>query len=282
MDIPPDKFISICSGAGGLDIGIKRGSGNRVLPVCYVENELTAASILATRMEEARLPAAPIWTDITTFDFSAWKGVEGIAGGYPCTPFAHNGKRLGTSDSRFIWTYIARGIETIRPIWCFFENVPTHLGSGFIEVSKDLFSLGYEVAATLVSAQEVGASHDRERLFVLAVERSALANANKIRNKKRVSNINETSRSGSYVDISYNYPPRPQSEDWRKIPANLQPSLPKSEFRRVVNGVGDRVDLSRIDRITILGNGVVPNQAAYAWIELWNELSAGREGAFRV
>ena len=42
------------------------------------------------------------------------------------------------------------------------------------------------------------------------------------------------------------------------------------------------MDLSRIDRITILGNGVVPNQAAYAWIELWNELSAVREGAFRV
>lgn len=273
MDIHSDKFISICTGAGGLDIGIERGSGKQAIPICYVENEITSATVLAARMEDKRLSSAPIWTDLKTFDFSAWKGVEGIAGGYPCTPFNSGGPRMGSSDPRYLWNFIANGIETVDPIWCFFENVGAHLTYGFSSISEDLLSMGYKVAATLVTAQEVGAPHKRERLFILGVKQSIMDNANGRRSQQEtVRLVGKASRSECYMGKPRTYPPRPKSSEWDNISANLQPALPKSEFRRMVNGLGHRVDLTRSDRLRIIGNGVVPNQAAYAWRELWNEI----------
>jgi len=58
------------------------------------------------------------------------------------------------------------------PRLCFFENVPGHLRLGFEQVHDDLSSLGYCVKAGLFSAAEVGASHKRERFFILAYRES--------------------------------------------------------------------------------------------------------------
>jgi DNA (cytosine-5)-methyltransferase 1 len=66
------------------------------------------------------------------------------------------------------------------------------------------------------------------------------------------------------------FPPGPDSGEWDRIREerpNLSPALEKSEaksyVRRMVNGVD--VGLDRVDRLRILGNGVVPLQAAYAF-----------------
>ena len=61
------SVLSICAGAGGLDLGLKLAvPGART--VCYVEREITAASILGARMRDGSLDVAPIWTDLRTFD----------------------------------------------------------------------------------------------------------------------------------------------------------------------------------------------------------------------
>ena len=67
-----------------------------------------------------------------------------------------------------------RIVEQVQPGLCFFENVSGHLGLGFDQVVRDLGQLGYEVTAGLFTAEEVGLSHQRERLFILA----ALGDAN--------------------------------------------------------------------------------------------------------
>jgi DNA (cytosine-5)-methyltransferase 1 len=51
----------------------------------------------------------------------------------------------------------------------FLENVPGHLSLGFKEVYEDLCGLGYQVTAGLFSAEETGANHKRERLFILGL-----------------------------------------------------------------------------------------------------------------
>jgi DNA (cytosine-5)-methyltransferase 1 len=65
------------------------------------------------------------------------------------------------------------------------------------------------------------------------------------------------------------FPPAPNSEEWESIlreHPRLSPALEKSSFepdvRGMVNGVAP--GLHRADRLRILGNGVVPIQAAYA------------------
>jgi DNA (cytosine-5)-methyltransferase 1 len=50
----------------------------------------------------------------------------------------------------------------------FLENVSGHLRRGFSRVLSDLRSMDYTVTAGLFSAEEVGATQHRERLFILA------------------------------------------------------------------------------------------------------------------
>ena len=65
------------------------------------------------------------------------------------------------------------------------------------------------------------------------------------------------------------FPPAPNSEEWESIlreHPRLSPALEKSAFEPDVRGMvnGMAPGLHRADRLRILGNGVVPIQAAYA------------------
>ncbi len=160
--------ISLCTGYGGLELGL-RGVIKGLRTVCYVEIEAFAVANLVSKIEAGKLDAAPIWTDIKTFDGRPFRDrVHIIIGGYPCQPFSVAGQRKGTDDPRHLWPYIERIIEAVRPIWCFFENVSGHLTIGFPEVYRSLRNLGYSVEAGLFTAAEVGTPHKRERLFILA------------------------------------------------------------------------------------------------------------------
>lgn len=164
----PITHLSICSGYGGLDLGIKR-----VFPglrtVAYVEREISACEILAHQMEKGNLDLAPIWTDVKTFPAEHFRGmVDIVSGGYPCQPFSVAGKRAGTEDPRHLWPYIRDIVGSIRPRICVFENVRGHVRLGLPEVLGELRRLGYRVRAGIFSAAEVGAPHRRERVFVLA------------------------------------------------------------------------------------------------------------------
>ena len=298
MDLHP--YLSICSGSGYLDVGVERGSGGSAFPICYVEREATSAAVLAHGFKTGTLVEAPIWSDLRTFDFRAWRGkVEGIIGGYPCPPFSSGGARLGEADPRHLWPVIKSGIEAVRPVWCFFENVANHLFIGFDEVARSLQNMGFEVAATLITAEEVGASHRRERLFILAYtddarsqrrifQRSACSEERKntgrsiagssdpvanASGERAAQNVHEQS---IHADQGFRkiptYAPGPSDESWNSYPIGLQPAIDKSEFHRMADGLGNWLDLSANDRIRIIGNGVVPDAAALAWRELWREI----------
>ncbi len=165
------RLISFCTGYGGLELGLEQ-AGLSFRTVCYVEIEAFACGNLVKKIEKGRMDAAPVWTDIKTFPAESFSGkVHGIIGGYPCQPFSNAGKRQGTKDPRHLWPYILEHVRTIRPVWCFFENVAGHLSLGFEEVAQSLRGLGYKVEAGLFTAAEVGAPHKRERLFILAYAR---------------------------------------------------------------------------------------------------------------
>lgn len=181
MDIRPFNVLSLCSGAGGLDHGLRLAVPS-ARAVCYVEIEAYACEVLATRMEEKLLHPAPIWSNIKTFDGKRWRGlVDCVIGGYPCQPFSAAGRRLGEHDPRHLWPYVARIVEDIDPDYCFFENVEGHVNIGFEQVKSELERLCYRVEAGLFSAAEVGASHLRKRLFILGTHERTLADTTSAR-----------------------------------------------------------------------------------------------------
>lgn len=162
--------LSLCPGFLGLERGLIRAIGSiRVL--AYVEIEAFIIANLVAEMELGKLAPAPIWSDIKTLRGEMFRGkIDGIMGGYPCQPFSNAGARNGTSDPRHLYPYISGIIKAAGPIWCFFENVEGHLSLGYPEVSADLRSMGYAVEAGIYSAEEVGAPHQRDRLFILAIK----------------------------------------------------------------------------------------------------------------
>lgn len=171
MDNPfkSPAVISFCPGILGIERGLKRvGIDPRVM--AYVEIEAFIIANLVAGMEAGVLDPAPIWTDAKTFDARPFRGrIHAIIGGYPCTPFSLAGTRSGEDHPGHIYPAISRAFEATGPLWGFFENVDDHLSLGFDKVYQDLQRMGYAVEVGIYTAEEAGAPHERERIFILAV-----------------------------------------------------------------------------------------------------------------
>lgn len=218
-------IISTCTGIRGLERGIERAIGQELSVAAYVEIETFITANLIAAMETGHLAPSPIWTDLKTFNFEAFRGkVHGIIGGYPCQPFSIAGNRGGQDDPRHLWPFIKDGVREVKPLFCFFENVRGHLSLGFREVKSDLEQLGYRVEAGLFSAEEVGAPHKRERLFILAI-------------------MGDTKYNGSFI-----------SEVRRRCDKSGNRSEKRTDFTCQSTGTGGREDLSDLQGIEKLAN----------------------------
>lgn len=169
MPEPPGLRIgSLCTGYGGLDMAVQQVLGGEL--VWVADNDPGAARILAHHH-----PQVPNLGDITTADWTAVQPVDIVCGGYPCQPFSSAGKRKGTADARHIWPHIATALRVLRPRYAVFENVAGHLSLGFADVLADLAALGFDAEWCTLRADQVGAAHRRNRLFLLASSRHAPA-----------------------------------------------------------------------------------------------------------
>jgi DNA (cytosine-5)-methyltransferase 1 len=147
----PLSVLSLCSGVGMLDLGL--GAAFDARTVCYVEREAFAASQLVALMEAGLLDAAPVWSDLSTFDARPWRGrVDCLIAGLPCQPYSAAGKQEGNEDRRS-WgegdgpiPHALRIIAECRPAVVFLENVTAWVVGGFFRpVGEELCRLGYEL-----------------------------------------------------------------------------------------------------------------------------------------
>ncbi|SCM73422.1 conserved hypothetical protein [uncultured Pleomorphomonas sp.] len=172
---PAVNIISLCTGGYGLDFGIELAMP-AARSVCLVEREAFAVARLVAAMREGAIPEAAIWSDARTFGGRPWRGVvDGVVGGIPCQPHSLAGRRRGADDPRDLWSVARRIVVQSGAWWCLIENVPGMLAApdnqraGAERVRRDLQRLGFAVEGGLFSAAEVGASHERERVFILGV-----------------------------------------------------------------------------------------------------------------
>lgn len=180
---PTITHISLCTGYGGLDLGIRRVVGERLRTIAYSEIEAFAIELLLARMEGGQLDEAPIWPDLRTFPWEEFAGVSIISGGFPCQPFSAAGVRAADEDPRHLFPFILDGIRRARPTAVFLENVEGIVsaklkGDGWsdpagtpvlLHVLRELERVGYRAEAGLFSASvDAGAPHQRRRVFILA------------------------------------------------------------------------------------------------------------------
>ena len=166
--------LSLCSGYSGIGLGLKRVLPN-LREIAHVEIEAFAVANLVSKMESEQIHAAPIYTDVKTFPYERFSGcVDILSGGFPCQPFSAAGSRQGVEDPRHLYPYISRGIRECRPRIVFLENVEGIISSKTADgesvlqyVLSDLESMGYRATAGVFSASEVGAPHQRKRVFIM-------------------------------------------------------------------------------------------------------------------
>ena len=152
--------LDLFSGIGGFALAAKWAGFETVQ---FVEYEPYAQKVLAKNF-----PGIPIHGDIYEFNATEYLGVTLLTGGFPCQPFSHAGKRLGTEDDRAIWPQMLRVIQEARPTWVLGENV-----SGLIQMELDtvLFDLereGYAAQSFVIPAVAKDARHRRDRVWIVA------------------------------------------------------------------------------------------------------------------
>jgi len=323
------NIISFCTGYSGLELGIKR-AGVDVRTICYLEIEVYVQAVLVKAIQEGRLCPAPIWTNVKSFDARPFRGVvDGITGGFPCQPFSSAGKRKGQEDPRHLWPSIANAIRLCRPGWVFLENVPGLVTLGLRDVLQDLGQMGYRTTWGIFSAEEVGAPHQRKRVFILGnsaskrphrgsencegeqsevlgerLESDEVGNTSKhgrgshqsSEEAKRVERQGEEGRlselEGGCSELANPTSRQPRqsqarnggqdtsggSEDtqWPARPGEEQYEWEEPRVTEAQSKLGRTIDGTqhRVDRLRLLGNGVVPQTAELAWKTLWKELNA--------
>ena len=293
--------ISLFSGIGGLDLGVRAVLGNH-RTLAYCERSIEAASVLEKRASEGLLDEAPIYSDVKSFPTELYSGkVDWVIGGFPCQPFSTAGKRAGEFDSRNLWPDTIRIIRELGPRYVFLENVPGLVTSGYFgTILGDLAEAGLDAEWGCFRASQVGASHKRERLFILAyrplgrmeeprsttqVERSS-STGSLISSSKELGNSNNSRSQGRFIgthstregtpgetstelDQLPEFPPGPEDERWGWIIEQypeLAPALCKMhETEPEVRNVDDAWAIKdRVAALMMLGNAVVPAQAELA------------------
>ena len=179
MDTRTVNILSICSGIGGIELGLSAALGGRARTICYVENEISVCSILETAFSNGTLPAAPLWSNLRTFDPEPWRGkVDILAGGFPCQPHSVAGSKMGREDPRELSGEVLRIAAGLGYPTLFLENVPGILRFYWDNIRPSLQELGYRVAEGLFTASETGAPQKRQRLFILAHANSSGSSQN--------------------------------------------------------------------------------------------------------
>ena len=155
---------SLFSGIGGLELGLEL-VGMQVK--WQVEFDEYCQKVL-----EKRWPNVKRFGDINEVRGKDLEYVDIICGGFPCQPVSLAGRRKGKEDKRWLWPEFYRIVCEVRPEWVLVENVPGLLsadsGQLFAGILRDLAEAGYDAEWSSVRAEDVGARHRRERIFIVA------------------------------------------------------------------------------------------------------------------
>ena len=186
MDAP--LYVSLFSGAGGLDIGLER-AGFRALSLCEIEpifcdtlraNQGRALADGQTYLRKARILTADV-REMTAKDLAGGARIDLVVGGPPCQSFSSSGKQLSVLDPRGLLVHeFIRLIDEIQPRCFLFENVRGLVTARDASgepggVIHSLFARfqdsGYSCRTALLNAADYGAPQRRVRCFIMGSRR---------------------------------------------------------------------------------------------------------------
>lgn len=241
------KSIELFAGIGGISLAAE-WAGIETVAFCEINQ-------FSQKVLNKHWPNVPIFDDVKKINRQLLEEegviepggtVDIISGGFPCQPYSIAGKRKGKEDDRDLWPEMFRIIEELRPNWVVGENVANFVNMELDRTLSDLESIGYKGRSFIIPAASIGATHKRDRTFVIANSNSKHAHALKVETKHSEENC------------------RKKQTEWEQF-FYINHGSNEIEFRqedksflcRMDDGVPERLDGHRLRG---LGNAVVPQQ----------------------
>lgn len=307
--------LSLCSGYDGLGAGLRRIWPNVRDVAHVEIDAFAAANLVAKMEagELGAAPVWTDIKTFPAWAFRGC--VDILSAGFPCQPFSCAGARAADDDPRHIWPWVRQSIGLVRPRMVVLENVQGIIsaklkGGGWhdpegtsvlLHVCRELERTGYTVEAGIFSAVEVGASHRRKRVFIVG-HPTGEYEYRAWESGTGTSTSMQDRGSGCVVADSHGpglerVLQNPDPEGWQETgrpspgcspdrwpagqggyqhgweePRTIEPGLGGAD-----DGASRRLDPTgnRVDRLRLLGNGVVPQVAERAVRTLLSKLDHG-------
>ena len=293
----PMTVGSLFTGYGGLDMAVEEFFGAKTAWFSEVEPA-------AIKVFEHHNSGVPNLGDITKIDWTATPTVDIMCGGSPCQDMSTAGIRAGMLNGTRsgLWENMREGIATLRPKYVVWENVKGAFSAkaySDVEQSEgrvggiralgrvvgDLANLGYDCRWGVVRASDAGAPHRRERVFLLAARMGSGASypTGSRRGSGPLTSSVEASDAGPASNSTDSYARwgvyRVVMARWASRLASLAPDPIRGwsrngymryneDFAEWLMGLPHHytkvADVTRRERMKMLGNGVVPQQAMLA------------------
>ncbi|GAB6842324.1 DNA (cytosine-5)-methyltransferase 1 [Methylorubrum rhodinum] len=230
----PLHVLDLFSGIGGFSLGLERTGGFRTVAFCEIDP-------FCRRVLAKHWPEVPCYDDIRTLTADRLRAdgiaVDVICGGFPCQDISNGGHRVGIGGERSgLWSEIARLSGELRPDFIILENVAALLGRGLGRVLGDLAALWYDAEWHCLSASDLGAPHERDRIWIVAYPETL----------RRDEGQWGAEGWGRLLWAGIHDSP----SAWSSAANNHEV---RSGLVRIVHGLPDHVD-----RLGVLGNAVVP------------------------
>jgi len=234
---------SLFSGIGGLEYGLEQTGSFRTIWHCEIDKY--ASAVLKKHWQNI-----PNFGDITKVRWEDKPKPDVVCGGFPCQDISIAGKQRGIEGGARsgLWREFTRCLSITHPKYALVENVGRIQVKGIERIRKDLKELGYTVHPIEISANQIGAYSQRERVFFIAHTSSLGCHNCPSADKEYEIQNNEV--WGSSENIR-------EWAGWKrwlnKVSQALDGEITQTDFYGMDDGLP-----SDMDRIRCLGNAVCP------------------------
>ena len=164
---PPLKILDGFAGIGGFSYAAHKIVGG-FETTQFIEIDKFCQKLLAKRF-----PNIPIHDDVRTFTANLGE-FDVFCSGFPCQDISVAGLQKGiTKETRSgLFFEVIRIIRMVRPKFVVLENVAAILNNGLDIVLGELSEAGYDAEWAIVSCEDMGGCHRRQRWWCVAYPNS--------------------------------------------------------------------------------------------------------------
>ncbi|PSB52154.1 hypothetical protein C7B67_08175 [filamentous cyanobacterium Phorm 6] len=257
------KCIDFFAGIGAWELASRLV--NPISQVKFRTIELIEINPQAQKVLRSHFPQIPIHSDVRSYE-PIPQEADVFFCSFPCTGTSRAGNKTGLAHFESnLWFEALRCIIIGSPTFVIIENPAGVIDRGLRAIIAGLRLAGYEVEVEIISASELGAPHERQRVFVIAYKHDVCF-------RQRQNFCCWTDNIGNHITIAKSFVSYPETQsrslrlhdgfspwmDRISVDAWWRANQPPTE-----SGIAPRTP-GRRECVSLYGKSIVPQCAAIA------------------